>query len=72
MKRVFCVLLSLLLALSGSGALASGIVLGGAPAEPAAEATAEPVVEAAAEPAAGSFAEVLISAEQTDIPEESL
>ena len=52
MKRVFCVLLSLLLALSGSGALASGIVLGGAPAEPTPEAAAEPVVEAAAGPAA--------------------
>ncbi len=52
MKQVLCVLLSLLLALSGGGALASGIVLGGAPDEPAAEATAEPVVEATAGPAA--------------------
>ena len=50
MKQVLCVLLSLLLALSGGGALASGIVLGGAPDEPAAEATAEPVVEATAGP----------------------
>ena len=66
MKRVFCVLLSLLLALSSGGALASGIVLGGAPSGETAAAAAEPAPEPAApaqDAASVAFAPLAVEAQ---------